>query len=136
MKIGVDIDGVLIDFEERLRYKAAIFDYTERKNTLSKSNDCYWVQDKINEYKIEFDKYYWRCPNKLENCLNENIDIMIDDNPNTCENLSKHGVKTFYFRNIYGIQLKENQNLIEVHDWGEIYRNIKELNLEKRDISN
>ncbi len=199
MKIGVDIDGVLIDFEERLRYKAAIFDYTERKNTLSKSNDCYWVQDKyewspdewdtfqkrylleltkesclrpgaeeilkllkneknelivisargiefkemitlvqdkINEYKIEFDKYYWRCLNKLEICLNENIDIMIDDNPNTCEKLSKNGVKTFYFRNIYGIQLKENQNLREVHDWGEIYRNIKELNLEKRDISN
>ena len=31
------------------------------------------VQEKINEYKIEFDKYYWKCPNKLEICLNENI---------------------------------------------------------------
>lgn len=36
MKIGVDIDGVLIDFEERLRYRAAIFDYTERKKYIIK----------------------------------------------------------------------------------------------------
>lgn len=26
MKIGIDVDGVLIDFEERLRYKADFYD--------------------------------------------------------------------------------------------------------------
>ena len=55
MKIGVDIDGVLIDFEERLRYRAAIFDYTERKNTLLKSNDYYWVQDEYEWSPDEWD---------------------------------------------------------------------------------
>ena len=32
MNIGIDVDGVLIDFEERFRYKAEIFDYLEKKN--------------------------------------------------------------------------------------------------------
>ena len=46
MKIGVDIDGVLIDFEERLRCKAEIFDYIERKHVNVTNNDDYWVQNK------------------------------------------------------------------------------------------
>ena len=32
MNIGIDVDGVLIDFEERFRYKAEVFDYIERNN--------------------------------------------------------------------------------------------------------
>lgn len=32
MKIGVDIDRVLIVFEERLRFRASMFDYIEIKN--------------------------------------------------------------------------------------------------------
>lgn len=187
MKIGVDIDGVLIDFEERLRYRASIFDYMERKNTLSKANDSYWVQDrygwtkdeweefskkylleltkescikpgaeeilkllkkegnelivisargiefeemitlvqkKINKCNISFDKYYWKSPNKLEICLAENIDIVIDDNPTTCGNLSENCIKTIYFRNIYGKELKESNYLKEAHNWAEVYMEI------------
>ena len=187
MKIGIDIDGVVIDFEERFRYSAAMFDYNERKGELSKVNNSSWieekygwneeqyerfaekylvqltsesclrpgaeeilkllkkeghelivisargtefdemitlVEDKINKHNIKFDKYYWKIPNKLKICCDEKIDIMIDDNPNTCEKLARNNIKTFYFRNIYGRELEENSYLNEVHDWGDIYREI------------
>lgn len=186
MKIGVDIDGVLIDFEERLRVRASLFDFNELKNDKI-LKDCYWVQDRygwgekewgafsekylvqltkeshfkpcavevlnmlkkeghelvvistrgteyeemvtvvqnmINNHDLHFDKIYWKLSNKIETCKNEKVDIMIDDNPTICENLSKEGIKTLYFRNIYGDKLKENEFLEEVHDWGEIYRKI------------
>lgn len=191
MKIGIDIDGVLIDFEERLRCKAEIYNYIERKNVNKNNDKCYWVQDKygwseeewsyfkekylieltkescikpgakeildllkqegneliiisarginylemitlveekIKEYNILFDKFYWRTTDKLEICKNEKIDIMIDDNPDTCEKLSQNNIKTLYFRNIYGKVLTENSYLREVYDWGNVYRVIKTLN--------
>lgn len=193
MKIGIDIDGVLIDFEERLRCRAEIYDYIGRKNIELKDNDYYWVQDKyewseeewsffqkeylieltkesiiksgakeildllkqegnelvvisargiefsemitlveekIKDANIKFDKYYWKALDKLEICKNEKIDIMIDDNPNTCEKLSKNNIRTLYFRNIYGKQLHQNDYLKEVHNWGNVYRYLKMSNID------
>ena len=188
MKIGIDIDGVLIDFEERLRCRAEIYDCIERKNIELKENDNYWVQDKyewskeewgffqkeylieltkesnikagakeildllkqdgnelvvisargtefpemitlvegkIRDANIKFDKYYWKALDKLDICKDEKIDIMIDDNPNTCEKLSQNSIRTLYFRSIYGKQLFENDYLKEIHNWGNVYRYIK-----------
>lgn len=187
MKIGIDIDGVLIDFEEKLRCKAEIYDFIERKNIDLKYNNNYWVQDKYEwsedewnyfrkEYLLEltkescikpgakeildllkkernelvvisarginfpemitlveekiknaniiFDKYYWKRQDKLEICKNEKIDVMIDDNQNTCEKLSRNNIRTLYFRNIYGKQIPKNKYLTEVYDWGNVYRNL------------
>lgn len=187
MKIGIDVDGVLIDFEERLRYKAKMYNYIERKNKEVNNKDLYWIQhkynwseddwndfsekyviqltkeshfkpgakevlnllknqghelviisargfdknemiylveDKIKKADIKFDNFFWKKIDKYQICKEENIDIMIDDNPNTCEKLSKNGIKTLYFRNIYGRKLNENNNLIEVHDWANIYYTI------------
>ena len=44
MKIGIDVDGVLIDFEERLKCQAEIFDIIEINNNRPKDENCYWVQ--------------------------------------------------------------------------------------------
>lgn len=189
MNIGIDVDGVLIDFEERFRYKAQLFNYIERKNNEIVKEDAYIVQErygwndndwkifsnkylieltkeskfmpgvkevtdllkeeqhklfiisargtefedmitivenKFQEENIKFDKYYWKLKNKLEVIKDENIDIMIDDNPNTCKMLSDNGIKTLYFRNVYGNKIEENTYLKEVKNWGEIYRCIRE----------
>ena len=48
MNIGIDVDGVLIDFEERFRYKAEIFDYLERKNKKIKDKESYILEEKYN----------------------------------------------------------------------------------------
>lgn len=190
MRIGIDVDGVLIDFEQRLRCKAELFDYIERNNIESKNNQSYWIQEKYEwskeEWKVfsekylvsltkesaflpgvedvlellkkdnneliiisargtefdemisvvedmfvknelKFDKCFWKIEDKLKICKEEHIDIMIDDNPNTCEKLSKNKIKTFYFRNTYGKELKEDEYLKNVYNWGHIYKKIKSL---------
>lgn len=85
------------------------------------------VEEKIKDANIKFDKYYWKALDKLEICKNEKIDIMIDDNPNTCEKLSKNSIRTLYFRSIYGKQLLQNDYLKEIHNWGNVYRYIKNI---------
>ena len=82
------------------------------------------VEEKIKNANIIFDKYYWKRLDKLEICKNEKVDIMIDDNPNTCEKLAKNNIRTLYFRNIYGREIRKNEYLTEVYDWGNVYRSL------------
>lgn len=188
MKIGIDVDGTLIDFYERLCCKAELFDFIEKNNNKIEKNsylvqDRYiwsketWnefcnkyllkltdesnlmpgakevlellveeghevilisaggiefdemitlVEDKIKKNNLKISKYYWKATDKLKICKDEKIDIMIDDDPRICENISNNGIKTLYFRNIYGKELQENKSLIEIHNWGNAYRIIKE----------
>lgn len=194
MNIGIDVDGVLIDFEERFRHRAEVFDYIERKNNEIKDEHSYIIEDRYNwsekdwkefanKYLIEltkesniipgvkeiisllrkdghklfiisargtefedmitivnekfekenlhFDKCYWKIKDKLKVIQDENVDIMIDDNPSICKKVSENKIKTIYFRNVYGEELEESQYLKEVNNWGEIYRYIKEHCKEK-----
>lgn len=61
MNIGIDVDGVLIDFEERFRYKAQFFNYVERKNNEIVNKDAYIVQERYGwnneDWKIFSNKY-------------------------------------------------------------------------------
>ncbi|MCI8411365.1 MAG: hypothetical protein HFJ40_02785 [Clostridia bacterium] len=50
---------------------------------------------------------------------------MIDDSYDVCRKLSQNGIKTIYFRDKEMKKLEQNENLIEVSNWGEIYRIIK-----------
>lgn len=197
MNIGIDFDGVIIDFEERIRYKANIYDYLERNNKEIKSKDSYAVEEKygwsndewykfarkyliqltkeselipgakevirllqddghklyiisargiefnemitivnqkLEEENLTFSKCYWKVKNKLDIINKEKIDIMIDDNPDTCEKVSNNNINTLYFKNLCGRKLLENSKLKEVNNWGEVYRYINELN--KRKTSN
>lgn len=84
------------------------------------------VNKKLEKENLYFDKYYWKIINKLKVIQDEKIDIMIDDNPNTCQKLSNNNIKTIYFRNVYGKVLEENKYLKEVKNWGEVYRHIKD----------
>lgn len=79
----------------------------------------------LNENNIEFDKYYWNIEDKLEICLNENVDIMIDDDWRIVKKLADNGVKALYFRDTNLMKLEENKYIKEVNNWGDIYRNIK-----------
>ena len=74
-----------------------------------------------------FDKYFWATNNKDEVCKQENVDIMIDDSNKKCEMLSSAGIKTIYFKDAPNFDIKENENLKILYNWGEIYRYIKDL---------
>lgn len=84
MQIGIDVDGVLLDFEKELRTRKVL--------------------------------------DKLQICLKEKIDLMIDDNYLICKKLSDNFVNTLYLRDVKKQKLEENKYLKEVNSWGEIYR--------------
>lgn len=73
-----------------------------------------------------FDKYYWGVANKEEICIEENIDIMIDDFDENCTKISSANIKTIYLKDAPSYDLEENEYLKVLYNWGEIYRYIKE----------
>ena len=74
------------------------------------------------KHGLTFDEYCWGQLSKVDACKKYNIDLMIDDSPSVCKELSENGIKTLYFRDVNMKKLKPNENLIEVNNWAEVYR--------------
>ena len=190
MKIGIDIDGVILDFEGELRVQAELNDVINlKRNSIVNEKETFfqakysWSEEEINNFidkqflkvskecnfkpgavqvinllkeegheliiissrgglikemkdiaenrlaekGLKFDKYFFVAKDKAEICKKENIDIMIDDYYKTCKKTSDNKIKTLYFREYPNYELEENEYLKEVHNWGEIYRYIHEL---------
>ena len=190
MKIGIDLDGVVIDSETTFRTYEEIYDIDTLKgnNLIDRAEPKFqarykWTEEQKKEFiekyflkvskesnlmsgfiavynllkeqghefvvitarggfveemkddairllqenNIKFDKYYWHVKDKLEVCKNENVDIMIDDDWRIIKNLADNGVKTLYFRDTNLKTLEENEYIKEVNNWGDVYRNIKEM---------
>ena len=118
MKIGIDLDGVVIDSETTFRTYEEIFDIN-----ILKGNNLIDRQEPKFQYR-----YNWNIDNKLEICKKENVDIMIDDDWRIIKNLSENGINTLYLRDTNLKKLDENEYLKEVNNWGDIYRYIKGFN--------
>lgn len=193
MKIGIDIDGVILDYESKLRVQAEIYDVLELNgngkinNNADLFEEAYgWTKEQsdyfiytyfeklseevplmpgakeIIEYlkdaghelviisargrslpnminlaknlldknNLVFNKYLWKQGDKLNACIEEKIDIMIDDNSAICEKLSKNKVKTIFLKSVGTRDLNENDYLKKVTNWGEIFRYFKEMEKE------
>ena len=74
-----------------------------------------------------FDEYYWATENKDEVCIKENIDIMIDDFYQKCKSIANSKIKTIYLKDAPSYDLEENNYIKVLYNWGEIYRDIKDL---------
>ena len=88
---------------------------------------------KQNEMEI-FDKYYWATENKDEICIKEKIDIMIDDSYDKCKSIANAKIKTIYLKDAPSYDLEENEYVKVLYNWGEIYRYIKEIEKNKKEI--
>lgn len=197
MKIGIDIDNVISNFDDTLLkeylkhdkelrntgivnenpdyFRKGMFDWTEEEEksfyneniekwakNLKPLNDAEYYIKKLKEdgneiyiisgrdngeyedpykltrewlekYNIVYDKLIltnaYNKQEKAEVCLENNIDIMIEDSINTCINLIDSGIKT------YTMNTRYNQNelpLNRVSKWKEIYEKIsKEYKIEE-----
>ena len=74
-----------------------------------------------------FSKYYWAIEAKEKPCVEEKLDLMIDDSNTKCKAISEKGIKTIYFKDAPNFEMEENENLITLYNWGEVYRYIKEV---------
>lgn len=80
---------------------------------------------KENDFEV-FDKYYWGITDKAKICKQENIDLMIDDYNENCLKIAKEGIKTIYLKDAPSYEIKDNEYIKTLYNWGEIYRFIKE----------
>jgi len=62
---------------------------------------------------------------KLSQCLENNVDVMIEDSPTNIEYMSKK-IKVIKFYNQYNKDVN-NENIITAYSWYHIYRIIKEM---------
>ena len=93
------------------------------------------TQQKFKENDLEiFSKYYWATPQKTEVCIKEKIDIMIDDSYQNCKSISEAKIKTVYLKDAPSYDLKENQYVKVLYNWGEIYRYINEVNQKEKNF--
>ena len=56
------------------------------------------AKELLSKNGIVFDKYYWKQKDKLDVCIKEKIDVMIDDDWKIIKKLSDNNIKTLYFR--------------------------------------
>ena len=85
------------------------------------------TQDILKQNDMDiFDNYFWGIENKEEICLQEKIDLMIEDSNTKCKILSDNKIKTIYFKDAPNFDMEENEYLKVLYNWGEIYRYIME----------
>ncbi len=85
---------------------------------------------RLKEVGLEFDGYHFSASDKLKVCQAEKIDVMIDDCFRHINAISQDGINCLYFREQW-IPKCQNEKTKEVHNWGEIYRAVLELQKSK-----
>ena len=92
------------------------------------------TEARLKQEGLRFEKVVYSSIDKLQACKELNIDIMIDDLFGTIENLANNNIKCFYLRDYIHHSCK-HQNVIEVHDWGDIaYELVKQDLIDKNDL--
>ena len=83
--------------------------------------------NRLAKEKIEYDKIIFKnYPSKAKACLEEKIDLIIDDNYEVIEDLSKLNILCFQYMYVGTIDCNK-KNVIPVKNWGEIYRKFLEI---------
>lgn len=87
------------------------------------------TQKRLEEDGIKdmFEKCHYAVYDKADICKKENIDVMIDDSINNCKKTSENKIKTIYLKDAPSYDMKENEYLKVLYNWGEIYRYLKEM---------
>lgn len=75
-----------------------------------------------------FDKYCWASKNKAKVCIEEKVDLMIDDSPENCKKIAQNNINVIYLKDAPSYEIEDSKYLKTLYNWGEIYRYIKEGN--------
>ena len=85
--------------------------------------DIYKISENcLKEKNVIFDKLIINSRDKAKTCIENNIDIFIDDNVDFCKGVSQNGTKVFMFDSPYN---QEETECKRVYNWDEVYREIK-----------
>ena len=99
-----------------------LFIITSRGNVFDEEVEI--THKRLNELNIQFEKIICYASNKDQICKQHNIDVMIDDTYDNVIKIANAGIKCLYFRDLV-LKFANHPNIVEVNNWGEIYRQIK-----------
>ena len=117
MRIGIDIDDTLTDVKEELIEAGEKYARSLGKDIKVDKN----FEDKNNIY---YDKLVVNARDKKIACIEEKIDLFIDDSESNCLNVKKAGIKTIRVCNEIE---NNNSNLICFNNWNDIYSYIQTI---------
>lgn len=84
------------------------------------------TKDWLNKHNIYYDQLIltnaYNKHEKADKCIENKIDIMIDDSVRTCKDCINNCITTLLMDTPYN---KYEQNITRVHNWNEIYKYIK-----------
>ncbi len=80
------------------------------------------VKDKLDADDLHFSKMFFKNLDKVETCINEKVDFIIDDSPDVCKRTSENGIHTIFLRDAGIEKIELNEYVTVAHNWGEVYR--------------
>ena len=123
MRIGIDIDDTLTDVKDELIEAGEKYARSLGKDIKVDKN----FEDKNNIY---YDKLVVNARDKKIACIEEKIDLFIDDSESNCLNVKKAGIKTIRVCNEIE---NNNSNLICFNNWNDIYSYIQTIKYTKKE---
>jgi len=79
------------------------------------------AKEKLKIIGLEDIKIFNNEHHKIDRLIEEKVDYIIDDDETICINSSKNNICALYFKNNASKRI-ETQNVINVNNWGEIYK--------------
>ena len=93
--------------------------------TARKIKDAYKISETwLKQKNVKFDKLIVGAEDKAKICLENNIDVFIDDLVNNCKKVSETKAKVLMFNSPYNQEEKECKR---VYNWDEVYEEIKNV---------
>lgn len=83
------------------------------------------TMDWLKKENIPYDKLILGSINKKKDCINEKIDIFLDDDINNCLKVNETGIKTFIMDNVDNYL--DNNEIIRVFDFYDFYEKIEKV---------
>jgi len=112
-----------IDVLSRLKERHEIYIITARSNDLIESVDL--TIDYLKDYNIPHDKLITRAFDKVDDCIEHKIDLMIDDKLSTIETVRAAGINTLLFTSDLNKDMETTSP--RVKDWLEVENYVLEL---------
>ena len=77
----------------------------------------------LNRYGVKYDKVFVDTGEKTDDCIENGVNLFIDDKESHCEDVSGAGIDVLLFTNLYN---HDEKRFKRVDNWDEVYSYIKE----------
>lgn len=106
-----------------------IYFITARLTNINNCNTEEITKNTLKESNIEYDKLIINASDKLKVCEDEGIELFVEDSYDTCKELAENGIKSILMTTKMNQKI-EAGNIPRVHNWDEVYEQIKKFGLE------